>query len=53
MCESQKLKQINTEQKVRPTKVNEQKCHILYVQEVVTQPKILNRTILSNRIHVT
>ena len=26
---------------------------ILYVQEVVTQPKILNQTILSNLIHVT
>ena len=26
---------------------------VLYVQEVVTQPKILNRTILSNIIHVT
>ena len=26
---------------------------ILYVQEVVTQPKILNRAILSNLIHVT
>ena len=26
---------------------------VLYVQEVVTQPKILNRTILSNMIHVT
>ena len=26
---------------------------ILYVQEVVTQPKILNRTFLSNIIHVT
>ena len=26
---------------------------LLYVQEVVTQPKILNRTILSNLIHVT
>ena len=27
--------------------------HILYVQEVVTQPKILNRTILYNLVHVT
>ena len=27
--------------------------NILYVQEVVTQPKILNRTILSTLIHVT
>ena len=27
--------------------------HVLYVQEVVTQPKILNRTILTNPIHVT
>ena len=27
--------------------------YILYVQEVVTQPKILNRTILSNLVHVT
>ena len=27
--------------------------YLLYVQEVVTQPKILNRTILSNLIHVT
>ena len=26
---------------------------LLYVQEVVAQPKILNRTILSNIIHVT
>ena len=26
---------------------------ILYVQEVVTQPKILNRTILYNLVHVT
>ena len=26
---------------------------LLYVQEVVTQPQILNRTILSNLIHVT
>ena len=26
---------------------------ILYVQEVVTQPKILNRTILYNPVHVT
>ena len=26
---------------------------LLYVQEVVTQPEILNRTILSNRVHVT
>ena len=26
---------------------------VLYVQEVVTRPKIVNRTILSNRIHVT
>ena len=26
---------------------------VLYVQEVVTRPKILNRTILSNGIHVT
>ena len=26
---------------------------VLYVQEVVTRPKILNRTILSNWIHVT
>ena len=26
---------------------------LLYVQEVVTQPKILDRTILSNIIHVT
>ena len=26
---------------------------VLYVQEVVTQPKILNGTILSNKIHVT
>ena len=26
---------------------------LLYVQEVVTQPKILKRTILSNLIHVT
>ena len=26
---------------------------VLYVQEVVTRPKILNRTILSNRAHVT
>ena len=25
---------------------------LLYVQEVVTQPKILNRTILSNLVHV-
>ena len=25
---------------------------VLYVQEVVTRAKILNRTILSNRIHV-
>ena len=28
-------------------------CGVLFVQEVVTQPKILNRTILSNTIHVT
>ena len=28
-------------------------CKVLYVQEVVTQLKILNRTILSNLIHVT
>ena len=27
--------------------------YILYVQEVVTQPKILNRTILYNLDHVT
>ena len=27
--------------------------NILYVQKVVTQPKILNQTILSNLIHVT
>ena len=27
--------------------------NLLYVQEVVTQPKILNRTISSNLIHVT
>ena len=27
--------------------------NVLYVQEVVTQPRILNRTILSNLIHVT
>ena len=27
--------------------------NILYVQEVVTQPKILNRTILYNLVHVT
>ena len=27
--------------------------HVLYVQEVVTRPKILNRTILSNRVHLT
>ena len=27
--------------------------NLLYVQEVVTRPKILNRTILSNWIHVT
>ena len=27
--------------------------YILYVQEVVTQPKIMNQTILSNLIHVT
>ena len=27
--------------------------YILYVQEVVTQPKILNRTILYNLVHVT
>ena len=26
---------------------------VLYVQEEVTQPKILNRTMLSNIIHVT
>ena len=26
---------------------------VLYVQEVVTQPKILNRTILYNLVHVT
>ena len=26
---------------------------VLYVQEVVTQPKTLNRTILSNLVHVT
>ena len=26
---------------------------ILYVQEEVTRPKILNQTILSNRVHVT
>ena len=26
---------------------------LLYVQEVVTQPKILNRTILYNLVHVT
>ena len=26
---------------------------ILYVQEVVTQPEILNRTILNNLVHVT
>ena len=29
MCESQKLKQKHTEQKVRPTKVNEHKCHMV------------------------
>ena len=29
------------------------KIYILYVQEVVTRPKLLNRTILSNWIHVT
>ena len=29
------------------------KIQILHVHEVVTQPKILNRTILSNLIHVT
>ena len=28
-------------------------ANILYVQEVVTQPKILNRTILYNLVHVT
>ena len=28
-------------------------AYILYVQEVVTQPKILNRTILYNLVHVT
>ena len=27
--------------------------YILYVKEVVTRPKILNRTILSKRVHVT
>ena len=27
--------------------------NLLYVQEVVTQPKILNRTILYNLVHVT
>ena len=27
--------------------------NVLYVQEVVTQPKILNRTILYNLVHVT
>ena len=27
--------------------------YMLYVQEVVTQPKILNRTILYNLVHVT
>ena len=26
---------------------------LLYVQEVVTRPKVLNRTILSNWVHVT
>ena len=31
----------------------DKKYTVLYVQEVVTQPKILNRTILSNLIHVT
>ena len=31
----------------------EYSCDVLYVQEVVTRPKILNRTILSNWVHVT
>ena len=34
-------------------KVSDDFYSILYVQEVVTQPKILNRTTLSNIIHVT
>ena len=29
------------------------RCRLLYVQEVVTQPKILNRTILYNLVYVT
>ena len=32
---------------------NLKKIYVQYVQEIVTQPKILNRTILSNWIHVT
>jgi len=32
--------------------VNELPIQVLYVQEVVTRPKILNRTILCNWIHV-
>ena len=35
------------------TCINNIRKYILYVQEVVTQPKILNQTILSNLIHVT
>ena len=36
-----------------PSKTPCMPSDILYVQEVVTRPKILNRTILSNIIHVT
>ena len=33
--------------------MNDKKFRILYVQEVVTQPKIFNQTILFSLIHVT
>ena len=34
-------------------KILKHNLYLLYVQEVVTQPKTLKRTILSNLVHVT
>ena len=50
----QKLKQIYFHYSVAYSwQMMKRQENILYVQEVVTQPKILNRTILYNLVHVT
>ena len=40
-------------QRMQPYSGKHSRGFVLYVQEVVTQPEMLNRTILPNLIHVT